>query len=49
MMLRTGPARHFPTPDTPADQAYDLPRAGESEKLAVFYLKSLKTSGPVTP
>jgi hypothetical protein len=46
VMFRTGPARHFPTPDTPADQAYDLPKAGESEPLAVFYLKSLKTSAP---
>jgi hypothetical protein len=47
VMLRTGPARHFPTPDTPADQAYDLKDAGGSEPLAVFYLKSLKTSAPV--
>jgi hypothetical protein len=46
IMFRTGEARHFPTPDTPADQDYDLPKAGDSEPLAVFYLKSLKTSAP---
>nr|GFD55049.1 hypothetical protein [Tanacetum cinerariifolium] len=41
-----GEARHFPTPDTPADQDYDLPDAGGSVPEAVFYLKSLKTSAP---
>ncbi|WP_375433744.1 six-hairpin glycosidase [uncultured Hymenobacter sp.] len=46
IMFRTGEARHFPTPDTPADQTYDLPQAGESDPLATFYLKSLKTSIP---
>jgi hypothetical protein len=46
IMFRTGEARHFPTPDTPADQDYDLPKAGDSDPLAVFYLKSLKTSAP---
>jgi prolipoprotein diacylglyceryl transferase len=46
IMFRTGEARHFPTPDTPADQDYDLPRAGDSDPLAMFYLKSLKTSVP---
>ncbi len=46
IMFRTGEARHFPTPDTPADQDYDLPKAGDSEPEAVFYLKSLKTSAP---
>ena len=46
IMFRTGEARHFPTPDTPADQDYDLPKAGDAEPLAVFYLKSLKTSAP---
>ncbi|UOR03565.1 exo-alpha-sialidase [Hymenobacter aerilatus] len=47
VMLRTGQARHFPTPDTPADQAYDLKDAGGSVPEAVFYVKSLKTSGAV--
>ncbi|MGI4869875.1 MAG: exo-alpha-sialidase [Janthinobacterium lividum] len=49
VVLRTGEARHFPTPDTPADQDYDLPDAGGSEPEAVFYLKSLKTSVPDAP
>jgi hypothetical protein len=46
VMFRTGEARHFPTPDTPADQEYDLKDAGGSVPEAVFYLKSLKTSAP---
>jgi len=44
IMFRTGEARHYPTPDTPADRDTDLPHAGDSEPLAAFYLKSLKTS-----
>ena len=48
VMFRTGAARHFPTPDTPADQDYDLKDAGGAEPEAVFYLKSLKTSSSDT-
>ncbi|GGF11739.1 exo-alpha-sialidase [Hymenobacter cavernae] len=44
ILFRTGEARHYPTPDTPADRDTDLPHTGDSEPLAAFYLKSLKTS-----
>lgn len=44
VMFRTGEQKHFPTPDTPADQEYDLENAGEMVEEAVFRIKSLKTS-----
>ncbi|TKC10121.1 six-hairpin glycosidase [Pedobacter polaris] len=44
IVFRTGTVRHFPDVDTPADQTYDLPNAGESEKNeAVYAIKYLKT------
>lgn len=43
IQFRTGDIRRFPTPDTPADQTYDLPNAGESDPLSVYYIKELKT------
>ncbi|WP_460671793.1 exo-alpha-sialidase [Larkinella ripae] len=46
VMFRTGGVRRFPDADTPTDQSYDLPKAGELEAEAVFVLKSFKTSGP---
>lgn len=45
IVFRTGAPRHFPDPETPADQAYDLPNAGETEPLAEFRVGYLKTSG----
>jgi hypothetical protein len=44
IVFRTGGVRRFPDADTPTDQDYDLPKAGESAKQAVFYIKSFKTS-----
>ena len=44
VMFRTGDQKHFPTPDTPADQDYDLENAGEMVKEAVFRIKSIQTS-----
>jgi len=45
IVFRTGDVRRFPDVDTPADQTYDLPNAGESEKKeAVYLINSLKTS-----
>ena len=41
--FRTGTVRRFPDADTPTDQSYDLPNAGENDKEAVFYIKGLKT------
>lgn len=45
IMFRTGEARHFPTPDTPADRANydDLPNTGVKIPEAVFNIKSLIT------
>jgi hypothetical protein len=43
IMFRTGKQRHFPDADTPADQYYDLPKAGEQEpKTARYFIRSLK-------
>jgi hypothetical protein len=44
VVFRTGDVRRFPNADTPTDQDYDLPKAGEAAKTAVFYIKSFKTS-----
>lgn len=43
IVFRTGDIRRFPDADTAADQTYDLPNAGESEKEAVYTIKYLKT------
>ncbi|RDC58557.1 six-hairpin glycosidase [Pedobacter chinensis] len=45
IVFRTGDVRRFPDVDTPADQTYDLPNAGESTKEAVYSIKYLKTEG----
>ncbi|MDI3321145.1 six-hairpin glycosidase [Pinibacter soli] len=45
VVFRTGSRRYFPTPDTPAEQTYDLLDAGTPEtKAAIFYIKSFKAS-----
>lgn len=44
VVFRTGGVRRFPDSDTPTDQSYDLPKAGELDEEAVFVIKSLKTS-----
>jgi len=45
IVFRTGEPRHFPDPETPADQAYDLPKAGEAEPPAEFKIGYLRTNG----
>ncbi|GAB4030578.1 exo-alpha-sialidase [Spirosoma jeollabukense] len=45
VVFRTGAVRRFPDADTPTDQNYDLPKAGEQDAEAVFIIKSFKTSG----
>jgi len=46
VVFRTGSRRYFPTPDTPAEQTYDLPNAGTPEtKAAIFYIKSFRAVG----
>lgn len=42
--FRTGIVRDFPTPETPADQYYDLPDAGGQDTLAVYRIKDFKTA-----
>lgn len=44
IVFRTGTPRNFPDPETPADQTYDLPKAGEEDPRTEFYIRSLKTS-----
>lgn len=44
IVFRTGEPRTFPTPETPADQMYDLQGAGESDPLTKFYVHYLKTT-----
>lgn len=39
----TGDTNAFPTPETPADQDYDLPNAGSQDPLAVFRIANFKT------
>ncbi len=39
VVFRTGGVRRFPDADTPTDQAYDLPNAGEQDPEAVFVIK----------
>ena len=45
VVFRTGVVRRFPDADTPTDQNYDLPKAGDQDAEAVFVIKSFKTSG----
>jgi hypothetical protein len=45
IVFRTGGVRRFPNADTPTDQDFDLPKGGEQNKKAVFYITSFKTSG----
>ena len=42
--FRTGELRQFPTPETPADQDYDLPNAGAQDALSTFRVANFKTS-----
>jgi len=42
--FRTGELRRFPTPETPADQTYDLPNAGAQDALSTFRVANFKTS-----
>ena len=43
VVFSTGDTNNFPTVDTPADQDYDLPNAGEQDPLAVFHIADFKT------
>ncbi|WP_229312113.1 exo-alpha-sialidase [Larkinella punicea] len=44
VVFRTGGVRRFPDADTPTDQNFDVPKAGELDPEAVFILKTFKTS-----
>jgi hypothetical protein len=44
VVFRTGEIRRFPDADTPTDQDFDRPGAGEAAKQATFYIKSFKTA-----
>lgn len=43
IVFRTGHMRRFPDADTPTDQLYDLPNAGEKAAPAVFSIRSFNT------
>lgn len=44
VVFRTGATRTFPTVDTPADQTYDVPRAGDDEPLATYRIANVQTA-----
>ncbi|MDB5247164.1 MAG: six-hairpin glycosidase, partial [Segetibacter sp.] len=45
VVFRTGEVRRFPDADTPTDPMHEkLPRAGEKDKEAVYYITSFKTA-----
>jgi len=41
--FRTGSVRRFPDADTPTDQNYDLPNAGEKTRKAVYFIQSFQS------
>ncbi|MFV0605891.1 MAG: exo-alpha-sialidase [Niabella sp.] len=41
--FRTGGVRRFPNADTPTDQMYDLPNAGEKDKAATYQIHYFKS------
>jgi len=41
--FKTGETTWFPNANTPADQDFDVPQAGEADTPTVFYIKSLTT------
>ncbi|HXD78485.1 MAG TPA: hypothetical protein VN616_11795, partial [Puia sp.] len=43
IVFRTGPARHFPTPDSPPEADEDQPHAGDRVPAATFAIHYLKT------
>ena len=43
VVFRTGKVRDFPTPETPADQTYDLPDAGGQEPLSIYRIANVQT------
>lgn len=43
VVFRTGSVRDFPTPETPADQTYDLPDAGGQEPLSIYRIANVQT------
>jgi hypothetical protein len=45
IVFHTGELRRFPNIDTPTDQAYDLPKAGEPAREAAYEIGYLKTGG----
>ena len=44
VVFRTGEVRRYPNADTPTDQNFDVPSAGESDPEAIFYIKSFKAT-----
>lgn len=41
IVFRTGETRRFPDADSPAEQSFDVPHAGDKEKEVAYYIQSL--------
>lgn len=48
IVFRTGSINLIPSPDTPADQTFDLDRAGEEDSMATYYITALRTTSNKT-
>jgi hypothetical protein len=44
IVFRTGEPRFIPNAETPSEQTFDVPQAGEKDAEAAFFIKSFKTS-----
>jgi hypothetical protein len=44
IVFRTGEPRFTPNAETPSEQTFDVPGAGEKDEEAAFFIKSVKTS-----
>ncbi|MBW4889025.1 exo-alpha-sialidase [Mucilaginibacter sp. HMF5004] len=45
IVFKTGDHSLYPTQNAPPEQEFDVPNAGEEDKLAIFYIKNLTTKG----
>ena len=43
IVFKTGDTSLFPNANTPPEQTFDLPHAGEQDAPAAFYIRSLTT------
>lgn len=48
VVFRTGEPRQFPTPETPADQTYDVPNAGAQDAVSLYRIANFQTKSADT-